>query len=61
MNNSGGKGSGRRPSQVSEEELNNNWNRIFGKKTKEDSSTVDLSGVSHTVLQKDLANSTHSC
>ena len=32
MNSSGGKGSGRRPSQVSREEVDNNWDRIFGKK-----------------------------
>lgn len=27
-----GKGSGRRPSEVSEEVVDENWNRIFGKK-----------------------------
>lgn len=34
MNNSGGKGSARRPSEVSSEQIANNWDTIFGKKKK---------------------------
>ena len=32
----GGKGSSRRPSQVPTEAVDNNWERIFGKKAKEE-------------------------
>ena len=31
-----GKGSNRRPTQISEEEAEANWQRIFGKKDKQD-------------------------
>lgn len=34
MNSSGGKGSARRPSEVSSEQIANNWDTIFGKKKK---------------------------
>ena len=34
MNSSGGKGSARRPSEVSGEQIANNWDMIFGKKNK---------------------------
>jgi len=34
MNNTGGKGSGRRPLSVSQEEFNRNFDKIFGKKEK---------------------------
>lgn len=35
MNSSGGKGSARRPSEVSSEQIANNWETIFGKKKKQ--------------------------
>ncbi len=34
MASEAGKGSGRRPTQISREELESNWDRIFGKKDK---------------------------
>ncbi len=42
VSNAGGKGSGKRPSQVSKEQFANNWDTIFSKKketkpTKQDS------------------------
>ena len=37
-NTPGGKGSSRRPSQVPTEAVDNNWERIFGKKSQEDKS-----------------------
>lgn len=35
----GGKGSGRRPTQVNQKEFSNNWEMIFGKKDKQKENT----------------------
>ena len=55
MANEAGKGSVRRPTQVSQEEADANWERIFGKKNKENQEQKD--NLTKSASNYDMAHS----